>query len=263
MGQKEKPTGRDVRVFENTPVWEVALAIRDQDNAKVKKLLQGKPLSFINFKEKYYGQSLLNWAVYRDNFESAKILVEAGADPNLKGYDSTSAVIHAADKIETSDYLKLMLKYGGDPNTVADIDAPQRLRTPLIAAASNNLESVKLLLKTGADPNYVHRINKGRLNESIQSALISACRVSRIDIVKYLLIDAEVHFNYYFYTTIEKKEIGILYELRQMVFPLDSQEYQIKMEVVNYLKTKGLNYQSEPIPELYKKQYNKSYLEKY
>lgn len=264
MGQKEKPTGRDVRVFENTPVWEVALAIRDQDNAKVKKLLKGKPLSFINFKEKYYGQSLLNWAVYRDNYESAKILVEAGADPNLKRNDSTSAVIHAADKIETSDYLKLMLKYGGDPNTVADIDAPQHLRTPLMAAAFKRLENVKILVNAGADPNFIYKMKRGNIGgEIIQSALIYAFYGKRIDVVEYLLVETKVEFNYVFSTNIEGRPHHILYYLRDLVYPLDSNEYKIKMEVVNYLRTKGLDYSKEPIPELYKKQYDKLFLEKY
>lgn len=70
-------------------------------------------------------------------------------------------------------------------------------------------------------------------------------------------------FNYVFNTTIDGTPLYILYYLREMVFPLDSNEYKIKMEVVNYLKTKGLDYSKEPIPDLYKEQYDKSYLGKY
>jgi hypothetical protein len=264
LAQKDKPVGRDVNVFRDSPAWDVALAIRDQDNDKVKSLLKGKPLSIINFRDKYYGQSLLNWAVYRDNYESAKILIEAGADPNLKGYDSTSAVIHAADKAETSDYLCLMLKYGGNPNSVADIDAPQHLRTPLIAAAYKRLESVKMLIDAGANPNFIYRISRGNIGgETIQSALIYAFYGKKIDVVKFLIVETGVEFNYVMSTTIDGNPHYILYYLRDLVFPLDSEQYKIKMEVVNYLKTKGLDYWREPIPELYKKQYDKSFLEKY
>jgi uncharacterized protein len=262
MGQEGKLTGRDARIFEDTPLWDVAQAIRDNDIGRAKRLLEGKPKSLIDYKEKYFGQSLLNWAVYRGNYEVAKILLELGADPNLKANDSTTAVINAADK-DTSEYLKLVLQYKGDVNVIADIDEPQIIRTPLIAASARSLESVKLLIEAGADPNYVHRMDEGILSESIQSALVSACEVGRIDIVNYLLIDVGVKFDYHFYTTIENKQLGILYELRQMIFPLDSREYQTKMEVVKFLKTKGLDYWSEPIPELYKKQYDRSYLEKY
>jgi len=257
-------SGRDVRIYGNSPVWEAALAIRDNDTVRLKNLLEGAPDSILNYREKRFGQSLLNWSVYRDNYGSARILAELGADPNLKGNDSASAFINAADKYETSDYLRLLLKFGGDVNSVADINKPQRLRTPLIAAAFNRLESVKLLVGAGANANYIHRTKRGKRGfENIQSALISAFDGGRIEIVRYLLIEVGVDFNYQFETTINGKPLYILFFLREMVFPLDSEEYRNKMEVVQYLKTKGLDYWSEPVPELYLKQYDKVYLEKY
>jgi hypothetical protein len=262
VGQ-ERLTGRDVRLFKDTPAWDVALAIRDNDTAEVRKLLEGKPKSLVDYRENYFGQSLLHWAVYRDNYSSAKILVESGADPSLKANDSTSAIIHAADKNETT-YLKLLLKHGGDPNAIADIDKPQDLRTPLIAAAFKNLENVKLLIDAGGNPDYVHRTKRGNIGgENIQSALIYAFRGGKIDIVRYLLLDVGVDFDYVFNTTLEGKPLTILTYLRDMPFPLDSKEYKIKMEVVTYLKSKGLDYWKEPIPERYKKNYEKDYLEKY
>jgi uncharacterized protein len=264
LGQQEKLTGRDVRIYKDTPVWEAALAIRDNDTTKLRKLLANQPNTTLNHQEKYYGQSLLNWAVYRDNYESAMILAELGADPNLKGNDSTSAFINAADKFKTSDYVRLLLKNGGDVNAIADIEGPQHLRTPLIAAAFKRLESVKILIQAGANPNYIHRIKRGNIGgEIIQSALIYAFNGKKIDVVKYLLIEVGVDFDYVFSTTIDGTPHYVLYYLRDMVFPLDSEEHKIKMEVVAYLKTKGLDYWSEPIPELYKRQYDKSYLDKY
>ena len=85
MGQQEKLKARDVRIYKDTPVWEAALSIRDNDTVKLRKLLENQPNSILNYKEKHFGQSLLNWTVYRDSYESAKILAELGADPNLKG----------------------------------------------------------------------------------------------------------------------------------------------------------------------------------
>lgn len=260
---QEHLTGRDVRIFKGSPVWDIALAIRDNDTANVKKLLDGKPKSFLDYREKYFGQSLLNWAVYRDNYNSAKILAELGANPNLKSNYSTSAIIHAADKDEPT-YLKLLLKHGADPNAIADIDKPQDLRTPLIAASFKSLENVKLLIEAGANPNYIHRTKRGNIGgENIQSALIYAFRGDKIAIVKYLLIDVGVDFDYIFNTTIEGKPITILTYLRDMPFPLESEEYKMKMDVVNYLKSKGMDYWKEPIPEVYKENYERDYLEKY
>jgi ribose 5-phosphate isomerase RpiB len=48
-----------------------------------------------------------------------------------------------------------------------------------------------------------------------------------------------------------------------MPYPLDSEGYKVKMEVVEYLKQKGLDYWKEPIPGQYYKNYEKAYLEKY
>ena len=260
---QENLTGRDVRIFKNTPVWEAALAIRDNDTAKLRKLLDGQSDAVLNYREGHFGQTLLHWAVYRDNLNSARILVDLGADPKVKSSDSTSAIIHAADKME-ADYLRLILSAGGDPNFVADIAKPQDLRTPLMAAAFKSLENVKLLIEAGADPNYVHRSKRGNIGgETVQSALIYAFRGDKIDIVKYLIVDVGVKVDYVFNTTLEGKPLTVLTYLRNMTFPLDSKEHKLKMEVVEYLKSKGLDYASEPIPPRFQEKYDRSYLEKY
>jgi uncharacterized protein len=256
--------GRDVRLYKDTPVWEVALAIRDNDTIRLKQLLKGQPESLLNYQEKRYGQSLLNWSVYRDSYDAAKVLAEQGADPNLKAYDSTSAFINAADKHDAS-FLRLLLKHGGDVNAVADTEEPQRIRTPLIAASSISLESVKLLVDAGADADYI-RITKRDAEfpgENVESALISAVRAEKIDIVKYLITDVGVRFDYTFNTNIEGEKLGILYYLRRMAFPLDTKEHATKMEVVNFLQKRGLDYWAETVPERFYKNYDSEYLKRY
>ena len=99
-------TGRDVRLYKYTPAWEVALAIRDNDTVRLKQLLKGQPESILNYQEKRYGQSLLNWSVYRDSYNAAKVLAKRGADTNLKAYDSTSAFINAADKHDAKAFIE-------------------------------------------------------------------------------------------------------------------------------------------------------------
>lgn len=261
---QEKLTGRDIKLFKNTPVWEIALAIRDSDTTNLKQLLKGQPDSLLNYREKHFGQSLLNWSVYRDSYNSAKVLAELGTDPNLKAFDSTSAFINAADKYDAS-FVRLLLKHGGNVNAIADTDKPQRIRTPLIAASSNSLESVKLLVDAGADPNYVRITKRGGEfpGENVESALISAINAEKIEIVRYLLLDVGVEYDYVFNTNLEGKTLGILYYLRRLTFPLDSEEYAMKIEVVNFLKQRGLDYWAEPIPVLFHKNYDSEYLKRY
>jgi len=259
-------TGRDVRLYENTPVWQAAVAIRDKDYARLRKILAGKPASFADFRETRFMQSLLYWAVYRDDLEATKILADAGADPNLKAYDSTSAFIHAAGKAGTSEYLRVLLKHGGNVNAVADIRGPQHQRTPLIAAAYVSLENVKLLADAGADVNFVHSVPYGDPAAGAmrnQSALISACMMSQIDIVEYLIFEKKVKFDYVFGTTYNGKPHSILYYLREMTFKLDSEDHKKKMRLVDFLKSKGLNYWNEPIPAEFRQSYNQAYLDRY
>jgi uncharacterized protein len=261
---QERLTGRDVRLYQGTPVWDAALAIRDNDYARLRKEISGKPSSFIDFKEKRFGQSLLNWSVYRDDLEATKILAEHGANPNLKDNDSTSAFINAAAKLQSSEYLKVLLKHGGNVNAIADVDKPEDLRTPLIAAAQARLESVQMLVNAGAKVNYIHRSRRGNIGgENIQSALIYACMLSRIDIVEYLIFEIKADFNYVFSTSMHGEPHSILFYLRRMTFPIDSQEHQVKMKVVEFLKTQGLDYSKEPIPAQYQRNYDKQYLERY
>jgi ankyrin repeat protein len=249
--------GNDVRLFKNTPVWEVAQAIHRMDTIEVKQLLNGDLRKYINFRENKFGFSLLYWSVYNSYYPAVKVLAELGADPNLKSYDSTSAFIQSANHHENTDYLKILLKYGGNVNAVADIDAPEHLRTPLIAAAKS-LDNVKLLIKAGANPNYVYHYGG-----VIQSALVYAFFSDNIDIIKYLIIDVGVNCKHATGVTINGDSLYVTDNLRTLPYPLNSEEYKKKMEVVDYLSKQGLDYNKSPIPEHYYKLYSNDYLSKY
>jgi ankyrin repeat protein len=255
--QNEKLLANDVRLYLNTPVWEVAQAIQKEDIVKIRTFLEGKPDSLLNYQEKLFGQSLLEWAVYTNHYPSVKVLAELGADPNLQSKNGTSAFIHAADKFETSEYLKLLLKYGGDVNAVAKTNEVQHLRTPLMAAAFKRLESVKLLINAGANPDFLDTIN------GMQSALLHAFYGDKIDIVKYLIMEVNVNYKRALGATIEGDSLYVADFLRKMPYPLDSEQYKQKMEVVNFLKEKGIDYWKAPIPQHYYENYEADYLKKY
>lgn len=63
----------------------------------------------------------------------------------------------------------------------------------------------------------------------------------------------------------DNKELNILDFLRDSEFPLNSKEYKIKMEIVEFLKNKGLDYWKYPIPEKIKSRHKNDieYLLKY
>ncbi len=71
-------------------------------------------------------------------------------------------------------------------------------------------------------------------------------------------------------TDIKSKKYYIQDELRFDLFPLNSTKYQDKMKVVEFLKSKGIDYRKVPIPEYVIKEAQKlypnnwqEYLEKY
>jgi hypothetical protein len=256
---QEEILGANIRLYENSHAWELAKAVEKEDIHRIKELCQ-KDASLVHYQETRFGQSLLEWAVYTDRFQSAKTLAEMGANPNKQSYDGTSAFIHACDKNETSDYVNLLLQYGADPNAIAQpktgaVENVQQLKTPLIAAAGSNLESVKLLIEAGADFNYS--------NEQYQSALHEACNFKKVDIIKYLVIEKGADFKRPLMRTIKGDSLYLTDLLRNMTFKLESDSYKVKMEVVEFLKDRGMNYWETEIPQHLYSNYPKEYLEKY
>jgi ankyrin repeat protein len=221
--------GDDVRLYKHTPVWDMAKAIEDDDTSSLRDLLTNAPDSILNYQEKRFGQTLIDWAVFTDHYPSVKLLAELGANPNIQEKNGTSAFINAAYNFETSDYLKLLLKYGGDVNAVANIDTPQSARTPLIAACFTRLESVKLLLQAGADVNYN--------NANHQSPLAAA--LTQLEIAKYLIEDKKANYKIVIGVTADKDPVTFEDELSSYNFNLGSKEGakddSLKVEILNYI----------------------------
>ena len=217
-------TGYDIELFEGTEVWKLAKAVKKEDTAKIKYLIRS---TNINFPEHTYGMTLLQWAVFNKLFLSAKTLLESGADPNIRSNDGESALILGAYEFETSDYVKLLLKYGADVNAIADYKKSWHY-TPLMSASSTRLESVKILVAAGANVNYETPSNN--------CAIVEAALAHKIYIVRYLMIDCHAEF---------KNPPGVtdnlLSHFNGMSFRPDSPEYKIEMELLEYMKQQGVD----------------------
>lgn len=233
----------------------LAQAVEKEDTLAIKTIVKEKDLN-VNYQEPEFGETLLMWAVQYDKYLSCKALLEMGADPNLKSTDNkTSALMFSAKKYETSDYLKLLLEYGGNANDSSDFEGVNYLRTPLIAASSTRLESVKILVERGANVNY--------MSHHHQTALRSAIDSKYINIARYLMIEKGADFKKPLGATIHGDTIHIVNSLRRCLFALESDDYKIKMEIVNYMLERGVNYWETPVPQHYYKNYDSAYLSKY
>jgi ankyrin repeat protein len=93
-----------------------------------------------------FGSTPLMYAVLYGDASAVRLLLDKGADPNIRNDAGASALMWAADDPAKA---RLLVDHRADVNVRSDSD-----RTPLmIAAAKGNPEVVKLLLEHHADPN--------------------------------------------------------------------------------------------------------------
>ena len=120
------------------------------------------------------------------------------------------------------------------------------------------IEKVKLLVEAGADVNYQ--------SEFGESALESSLIMNHYDVAYYLL----VHGADYNQIIIDRskfskhgKKLKIEHVLREEMLRLNSESYQDKLKIINFLASKGIDYYAVPIPKSVKKKakekYGKSY----
>ena len=181
-------TGGDIRLWKNTPAWNLAMSVRNGDTARIKRILAKGTIS-IDYREPTYGQSLLHWAIWCNKADMVKFLLKQGADINLRDYWSSESPIVLACSYPDIDakIVRILLDNGANPNDHAsenDSVFEGRIRsydTPLIEAAKDDLAKTKMLIEAGADPSYCWRPGENALNE--------AAIQQRFEIVEYLLID--------------------------------------------------------------------------
>jgi hypothetical protein len=73
---------RDYRVFQRTPVWDLAFALAVGDLGEVEELAK-KHKNIINTPEPKYGTTLLSYAIRNGQKNAVQILLENGANPNV------------------------------------------------------------------------------------------------------------------------------------------------------------------------------------
>lgn len=122
------------------------------------------------------GATALEWAVYRDDFESAELLIEAGAKVNMAN-DYGITPLDLACNNRSVDMVAKLMNAGAKPMPAAVLKC---IRT-------GNLEGVKLLLAHGADVN-------AREARQGQTALMWAVAERHSDVAQELIAHgADIH----------------------------------------------------------------------
>ncbi len=248
---------RDIKIFYNTPVWELIKAIDKDDLSKVESFCKEHP-DLINFQDSIFGITPLIRAVGTNKYNSTKILLENGANPNIPTKELGTSIFIACwynwnnyNELLSGDYLTLLLKYNANPNIelsylekkdIINITEPET--TPLMFVASYALGASKLqiLLENGADINHI--------NSNGQNAATKALLYGNLFEAHYLICTNKSQVPISFYT----RKVGESYFsenknikdtsrlLLLMLYDLNSREYRLKMEIVKELKKQGIDY---------------------
>ena len=158
--------GEDIRLWKNTPAWELAKAVRNRDTIQIKKILSLDKIS-IDYREPTYGQSLLHWAVWHNEASMIEFLLKQGADINLRNYWSSDSPLILACRYSEIDakIVRILLDNGASPNDLpSEYDSVYegRMRnnyTPLLEAAHSSSEIAEyLLIECNIDPNQSYTV---------------------------------------------------------------------------------------------------------
>jgi hypothetical protein len=263
---KTELTGSDYRLFQETPAWELAKAVQDGNEERIEELINKDP-KIINYQEPKYGSTLLILTVMNQQMKSLKILLKNKADVSIHNtYDGASAIIEASSsKYYDTDFAKILLQNGANVNDI-QINRKEsgKANTPLIRAAKvGAFDLVELLVKNGANINYQ--------NLSKQSALSESAIRDHYKISLYLLQNGADYRRPIFY----RPDYSIPYEkqdpaevgepiflvdlLREDLFGLLTFEHRDKMKIVDFLKSKGIDYRASPIPDYIEKSVKEKY----
>ena len=239
-------------------------AAKKEDLETMERLVKEQDL-VLDYAEVNDGESLLNMCITSGAIKSFEKLLELGANPDWQDTPHAYAnpyvlpIVQATRVGSNSKFLELLLKYGANPNPLAESELGYNNETPLLIAVSYYLwDHVKLLVENGADVN----LTKDSMITPLAQSLVNY----DIEMAKYL-IDHGADFNNLKFETktivpdgqiltsngypimINIDERNILDYLRGFQFSLDAVEYKIKMEVVDFLQIQGLDYWKYPIPE--------------
>lgn len=247
--------GDDFRLFENTKAWPLAIAVKKENIAEIKKQIVCQKIP-VDFKEKKYGQTLLMLAVRNNKEKAVAELLSLGANPNItdsknKSCGQNSVLMASRFSKPSTNILKLLLEFGGNPNSTECGKTKDNLGNDVKAksfalyeAVFIDFEKVKLLIAKGADVNY-------QTDTTIGGAAEATFFADRMDILYFLINHGyNVHskFSEINLSNSSSIDVDICYKLRYCIYPINSLQFKYKLLVINELSKRGINYKSSKIP---------------
>lgn len=254
---KQELTVQGIEIFKNTNAWDLVQAVSENDAPKIKNILKLNS-NLVNFQEPVFGTTALMWAVTAGKYQSAKALLDNGADPNIISKTGTTALFRAisfpwddTQANEDPKFVKLLLDFKADPNIIycspkidGQTDPIECGTSPLMYSVSRGYQKVKLLQNAGASINYK--------TETGKTASVEALLMKDVNTAHFLIVEkkAKIDEPYYFYnivndTVIDKEKPHYPVDLLlDWTFEINSSEHQKKKEIITEFKNQGINYEN-------------------
>jgi uncharacterized protein len=239
--KKRDLTGYDIDIFKG-PAWRLAKAVDNEDTIKIKRILCEGKIS-VDYQEPYFGHTVLLWAVRMGKISSVEVLLKNGANPNLQNtYDGTSAFMEACkfgiNYDRDTQILRLLLAYGGDPNSEQKGPRPKgstKRDTPLLLAASCCFEKVKLLVEAGADIDYRTEFGGNALYSALNGAN------EKLEILNYLVIEKKADICLPVRINSDGKRLYVNDKLKLFREPDSIEHYNLLNKLIAYVDENTLN----------------------
>ncbi len=251
---KSRLSPGDYRLFQGTSVWPLAKAAHYGDMADVKKILSNHP-QIANVPDSIYGNTMLMMSVIHQDYDLFKLLIDNGADVNCHNtHGGISPLIEACFYRQYDPkFVKELVAKGANVNDTTTLGV--QVSPLMVAASCGNSSIVKYLIKEGANVNYKNNYGTTPLGESILSANYD---------VALILLNNGADFSSPIYNGWDdygKCTVPTMLPmaLRKGMDDIGTSEYFQKKKVVRFLKTKGIDYDTVPIPDFVIKEAKERY----
>lgn len=239
---------RYVASFQETEAYPLAKAIESEDLNKIKRIIKNNPK--VLEVHSSHGMNGLFLSIHLQKFNAFRKLLELGANPNyINPYTKESVLMESCtyfmikpDGKRDNRYAELLLKVGANPNYVVDVDYETEAESiagilstsPLIKASRRDLDLVKLLIKYKVDHNKI-------LNGLKVTPFSIAVSSKHFDIMYYYMDSLKVDIRQPM--SFERDTLYIQDYIKQyMKYEENSEGHKKKLELIEYLKMKGLDF---------------------
>lgn len=236
----------DYRLFQGTPVWTLAKSAYNDDMAAVKKILAENP-DLANVQDSVYGNTLLIMAIINQDYDLFRLLIDNGAEINYHNkYGGESPLIVACSSRENNPiFVKDLVENGACVNDTTR-SLPMAQASPLmVAAGCGNISIVRYLLEHGADINSKNNFGMTVLGESIYTGEYDVALVLLNNGADYLSPICN-GLDKYGKCTVPTRLQTVL---RNAMVEIPTSEYFQKRKIIKFLKTRGIDYDTVPIPD--------------